>query len=488
MVEKRQREDLGSLRRLQAVPFGIRAIESGIEVDGVWISRQQSVVTVPLSAKSSSMSEQSPTSSPPNGQVETSGSSTPLRDSTVLGSHGVPTAIRESTYPYSSAAGNPGSYENGPISNPGIETRSGRQPAVPAEQQQPSKVALHQHSSSDHVVHHKKSLTNSMGETVESTHPRRSRKSPPPSSYTEPQSKRPRSKLHSRPSSIITSVPSRSGKSESDSLQSPTYEPTTGENSTMSEGERSEGSHALKLPREPLQVRYPRAFNGQEVCEVLPRSPIDARPFLEGRKGNLDFLHTKRKPHAAETGQLTPRSKRATMVDQGGQPVRTSSEDEYFVGHGANGSAMSSIADPFKSPGQSCHTSTVRMPSTPWSESQTPRVPMRQDDISSTIGLALPHGPEPPITRSSVVEASEEPRSFHGHPSFEPRVKANTAVRRVNSAFEVLPAGTFQLQEAPPESDGRKSLDQDGRPKKLQKKNRSRSNSVAKDSVFTENL
>lgn len=126
-------------RRVNDVPFGIRAIESGIQVDGVWISRSNTPIpSTPISLAASSVDEPSPprvsrhsarvSSSPPNMPRCEIPQQVRPHPGTSTSTRNPPLGVHSSEPNRGSWAGKTPATPDSPITEPGLGSRQTYQP------------------------------------------------------------------------------------------------------------------------------------------------------------------------------------------------------------------------------------------------------------------------------------------------------------------------------------------------------------------------
>jgi len=138
LLEQRQGGEVVQ-RRVNDIPFGIRAIESGIQVDGVWISGSNTPIpSTPISLAASSVDEPSP----PRGnrqsaRVSSSSANKPRREiphpvqsdpGTSTGTRNPPLGVHSSEAKRDSSAGRTPARPDSPITEPGLGSRQTYQP------------------------------------------------------------------------------------------------------------------------------------------------------------------------------------------------------------------------------------------------------------------------------------------------------------------------------------------------------------------------
>ncbi|KAI9894362.1 MAG: hypothetical protein M1814_003118 [Vezdaea aestivalis] len=506
-AEMHQRQmEAGHLRA--PIPFGVRAIESGIEVDGVWISRNTTPASKPASLNSSFQSKQSGSTSPTGDMIGSTGASTPQRPAMSQ------TEVRN------------------PPSNP-QSLSAGESPTSASGGSLESRRSSISRPRRDHarLTHHKKSLDRLIGsEYLQSRD----------SIEREQIARRYSSSNRSRHSAVA--LPSHSSGSSARSIEAVSYAPAP----TINGGEHGfpiahrAAARPSAVPSPPPQVRYPSMSPNQDMMAAIPRGAIDARPFLEGRVSDLDWLTANRMSHAAETGQLgqrgsvmppppaaAPGPRRSAIVDYSSAAMpspptsdRNStggiSQSDYFTRPVVNRRHTSdystsppsppSALDPFINPADAqdfqapmtyIPRSSFAAPNDTRAKKVTaaPQFPHRSPSRKNPTSDVIPAGlgsrssgeatAPPSLTLRSPNEAPSVGQTHNHSPSeasaiaeshgFEPtqRLHLNKAVRKVNSGFEVLPAGTFSSRQEQAAIDG--AIDEQvEKPKKLRKRSRSR--------------
>ncbi len=156
------------------------------------------------------------------------------------------------------------------------------------------------------------------------------------------------------------------------------------------------------------------------------RTPIDARPFTESRRSqNLDSLRTHRLSHAAETGQFVPRTRWSNSVPTQAPPIE---QGDYF--HSRLSSAREAMdTNPFATPGDVL-------------TSRTPYV-----DASSQQDLRISKSEQQQAKPLLHQQQPDESMVNHQYTDFNHPSRQSRSARKVNSGFEVLPPGTFPMQE-----------------------------------------
>ncbi|GAB7355781.1 hypothetical protein MBLNU459_g6463t1 [Dothideomycetes sp. NU459] len=385
MTEKHRR--VRSINDGIEVPFGIRAIESGIEVDGVWISRSNTPIPSTRQSSASSLWGKAANSSTSNlSQIEAQETSR-SHTASPLASSRAPSRDLDHSTP--------------------------SDPSCPDLIAQPSRARYPPHSYGryENTRHFRNSHT--LDTRSFSRHK-------PVSSYYQPDS--------------AESSSNRSSASDSDASRKDSNE--------------SNGSNNF-----PIQ--YPSPY--REGLTLQQRSTSN---------NDLDMLHSHRLSHAAEIGQLLPRTRRAgnsgewASIANFAPTPSGQSGDLSMPGAGSPTSPSSTGSNPFKTP-----TSPT-----------APELPGSSEPRLSEDGRL------PTVRRASSSLSYEQPDA--------------TVLRQVNSGFSILRPGTLdaQAQRGPPKvrslsrsaSDESKSDKRQSR--RLQKKRRpsmeSRRSSLSEKGYF----
>jgi hypothetical protein len=206
-----------------------------------------------------------------------------------------------------------------------------------------------------------------------------------------------------------------------------------------------------------------------ENAYVRPASmPLNVDP-----RTDLDLLQSHRLSHVAETGQLTPRVRKpgnsgewASMAEN---QVQTINGVNYFMPQKTPSPPLEPIIDPQDElatppasyPIQNSHASKQAKQGVPLMESYAPKAAYYPDTYE-------PRGPQHQYSYDEVpyeVNTDQNQRE-------------SQVLRSVNSGFQVLKPGTFQVPEEAEVDERRQS-------KKLRKKRRS---SESRRSAFVENV
>ena len=198
--------------------------------------------------------------------------------------------------------------------------------------------------------------------------------------------------------------------------------------------------------------------------EAVHLTPIDSLPFTESTRGDLESLTNHRLSHAAETGQLLPRIRRSGVsgdwTASGRAPGKPQDTGEYFRSY-RPGSANEPL-NPFTTPQVSMATDGLLH-----------EIPSFQEFVDST--PATVQQSRPLLQRADVRDGHEH-RHVLQSADANRLLPQSTNVRKVNSGFEVLPAGTFDAQRQSKElPDQKRGVDERGDKRysnKLQKKRR----------------
>ena len=197
---------------------------------------------------------------------------------------------------------------------------------------------------------------------------------------------------------------------------------------------------------------------------------------------DLDELFSHRLSHAAEIGQLTPRSRR-TIVRKDHEaikitPIVRSSPGETYISVTPPAPVLNDKPeDPFKDPVGSAELESLSL--------EVPRIRIICHTPTSSVDVGftgtLPREKHPFTVQRHTISGRPEDSSE------TPTLHKNTSIRKVNSGFEVLPAGTFperpgkhaKQEIAPRSEEWSRDLEAgegaQHKPKKLQKKRRPQS-------------
>ncbi|KAF2145573.1 uncharacterized protein K452DRAFT_264714 [Aplosporella prunicola CBS 121167] len=353
------------------VPFGIRAIQSGIQVDGIWISGNNT--PVPLSPASTALSK-------PDGQ----GSAPSSR----------PMSTLEMPQPLT------GPYSSRPTSSGAGSSTFDR--AVSAERLPISREASPVAGPSFNSRHHR----------------------PPPVAYSR----------YSQ-SSLGKHSATLDALEASEPYQTVEH-PGTPANKNDSGSRKSSGSSNNPEDRNSSSSDDSRELQQPSLLAPRPRDP----------RTDLGLLHSHRLSHVAETGSLSRREKAFDRT-----PGRS----------GEWGSVVSDLPSA-RSPVLSDLPSPPLLDKTP----SPPAVNANSDYAFlaplEAIGSQVPPQVSPPLETYqpsgpdyAYAESSSQAQNDHH------------GARKVNSGFEVLPAGTFDAPAEPEEAHEQKH-----QPKRLQKKRR----------------
>ncbi|KAI9869527.1 MAG: hypothetical protein M1830_005425 [Pleopsidium flavum] len=375
-------------RRRNDVPFGIRAIESGIEVDGVWISRSNT----PIPSSPSTFAAPSidlPSLSSDNGPSDRMSSASnnsrlempqPLRlypgassgrPSTSSRAHNsrVERGVSVESVPYGS---------DSPNNEPSLGGRQTYQPRHSSHLRYSNPNILRDSTTLDALEGHRRNASGSAGTSEGSEDNRMMDRS--------------------------------SGSSD-----------------------QSGSSQGHYVPKRPAQAKVQSSMTSP--VEAIHLAPIDSLPFTESRRGNLDSLANHRVSHAAETGQLLPRVRRSGLngdwTGSSQTPSRLSATGDYYTPYRpppANNSQSSfATSYPFRA-----------------SEMVTPEAPSFQSFIDNQPITAQQSDP---LLQGAVGVSNHDHAHVLQSADANQRLRRSTHSRRVNSGFEILPTGTFDVQQ-----------------------------------------
>jgi hypothetical protein len=158
----------------------------------------------------------------------------------------------------------------------------------------------------------------------------------------------------------------------------------------------------------------PRAQYQSSSSPYRGGAPTEARPTAKDKQEHLDSLHSHRLSHAAEVGQLLPRTRRAANGDRIGAKAPTSSPAKP-------GDELLSPADnPFATPGIS---------------------PVEDAKVSKTHPIRNPGEGSHDSGQSQLIKQ-------YGPDALQPPSNSHVPViRKVNSGFEILAPGTFGMPD-----------------------------------------
>ncbi len=205
---------------------------------------------------------------------------------------------------------------------------------------------------------------------------------------------------------------------------------TTDQSSGSSDQSGSSQGHYV--PKRPAQDRFQSSM--ASPSEAVHLTPIDSLPFTDCRRGNLDSLASHRLSHAAETGQLLPRVRRSGLSgDWTGSshiPSRLSDIGDYYTPY--RPSTANNSQNPFATPYPS-RASKAIIPETPSFQSFVDNHPVTAQQSD-------------PLLHAAEGGSRHDPTHVLQSADANQRLRRSTNVRRVNSGFEILPAGTLDLQ------------------------------------------
>ncbi|KAL8798777.1 MAG: hypothetical protein Q9182_006389 [Xanthomendoza sp. 2 TL-2023] len=279
------------------VPFGVRAIESGIEVDGVWISRSNTPANSTPGSPSLSSTRETPVQpAPATDRASTISNMSRLEIPQPAHGHARQNPARSSNPSYSRVSGNPFdrsvSSERSPSRLSAYTDYTSQGVHRPTYQ---PRRASHLRYSNSHVADNAEALASLEGRQLAS-----------------------KTGSKSSQESAEYEIPGRSASDDS-------WSGSSGE------------SH--------------RVYNGQSqgpMSNGLPQPRARKPPTARYRSSDLDSLASHRESHAAETGQLFPRVR---VNDTAGEwkAVQEPAEHRNFLSEGS-GSSMGARTDPFTTP------------------------------------------------------------------------------------------------------------------------------------------
>ncbi|KAI9711624.1 MAG: hypothetical protein M1812_007147 [Candelaria pacifica] len=414
------------------IPFGVRAIESGIEVDGVWISRTntpapsspRSLAPAPVAVASSS--SQRVRQDPKRASTASEMSRLEIPQP----AYGQTPSIRiaKGSSDSGSTSRPPSSFDRA-VSAERLPTRSSSPGSGVEDRYRPRHHSQLRYSSHN-LLRDSTTLDSLEGRQRRSKHVEQ----------REKDSDEERSPKHSSGSS-----------SESGSNQTHYY------------------------PTRPSRARH-NSSSGGSLDGI--RTPIDARPFTESRRSeNLDSLRAHRLSHAAETGQFIPRTQRGVASGDWSNAVPSQAplveQGDYF---NPRLSSTGQVAqdNPFATP------AGVRVPRSPYIDAPSEQdMGMPKSDQQQAEPLLHQYEPTESVTNHQYTDFN--------HPRRQSR-----NVRKVNSGFEVHPQGSVPLQEynyaglgRPEEWDHDLETGDRRQSRRLQKKRR---DSASKASSFVEQI
>ncbi|KAL9604523.1 MAG: hypothetical protein Q9219_000488 [cf. Caloplaca sp. 3 TL-2023] len=273
------------------IPFGIRAIESGIEVDGVWISRSNTPAnSTPVSPTLSASKEPAIQAAPMSDRASTASNMSRLEIPQPAHGHQGPNA-RSSNPSYSRVSGNP--FDRSPT-RPGSSYLEATPRGRPSYQPRRSS---HLRFSNSHTVDSAEALATLEGREL-------------------------RSKTGSKTSQDSAEYELSEQRGSDDS-----WSGSSGETHRQYVSQ----SHGTARPS-----------NGQR--QSVPVKPLTTRY----RSSDLDSLASHRKSHAAETGQLLPRVRVNDGTGEWTGVQQPAGNRDFTFDRSV--SSLGSSADPFATP------------------------------------------------------------------------------------------------------------------------------------------
>ena len=213
-------------------------------------------------------------------------------------------------------------------------------------------------------------------------------------------------------------------------------------------------------------------------------SPVDARPFTERGRADLESLANHRRSHAAETGQLFPRVRYSGVNGDWTQSTsssihRTDSNDG-MINHAPW--PLNETVNPFTTPLDTpplepMHTEAPSFQS--FLDSAPVNVRRQSVPLLDEVGEVVPQ-----------ASPQDSPQALQDADANCQLRRPSQVIRKVNSGFEILRPGTFaSFRQSSDITDGRQDFETGDRrqSKRLQKKRRGESIS-ARDSAFTEQV
>lgn len=168
--------------------------------------------------------------------------------------------------------------------------------------------------------------------------------------------------------------------------------------------------------------------------EASHLTPIESHPFTESGRSDLESLTSHRLFHAAETGQLLPRVRRSGVSGDWTTSTRIPSQlhetEDSFNSYRPRSAHES--RDPFATPRMSVALDEVIY-----------EPPSFQDFVDNTPATSQQAYP---LLQAAEVGDGDEHRNVLQSTDANQLLQPSTVVRKVNSGFEVLPAGTFDTQ------------------------------------------
>ena len=417
------------------IPFGVRAIESGIEVDGVWISRSNTPAP---------SSRASPVASPiiePQGVRESVPSHTTF-------THISQMAMPQPVYTHRRADGSQSSFDTRSLDSP-FERATSAERLPSRNNSPPDPVPRVSHS---HRPRQSSHLRFSDGERL--------------SGHSHTNSKN----VHSGSSKSSDGMLSLSALSSVHPLKLLVlivWQITDGRSL------RKTGSTSSE---EEFPNHYiPRRLDANNFTRYDVSSPGETEEWpLSYTKEPFDYLRGRREIHAAETGQLLPRH-RSTDASGDWTSKRLHSSDRSIpLGH-VYSSDPSPPQGPFTTP-----------PETPLQHSDSIDTPSFKSFLESDPAHSK-HRSTPFVDRhiSESQDGLWPMEDIHASSHLQPA----KAVRKVNSGFEVLRPGTLLVPRQPNDFFAGKPNQENGSkrpPKRLHKKNQSGSKSESSSPAVEE--
>ncbi|MCJ1284757.1 hypothetical protein MMC26_004093 [Xylographa opegraphella] len=382
-VEEQQMQQASSVPATGApdIPFGVRAIENGIEVEGVWISRSNTPVSSNQgSPVSSPIGDTSPTQSEPYAQNTTS----------------IPKLVMPQ--PMSPYSGRPGSSSTSPSRSP--------------NRQHEKSIAADRFSSLGGV-------------------------SPDTIKIRIRPSYQPRQSSHLRFSSgdifdSLTVPDEKDHQQEGSALSSyadtDTYTMSIEQRKTQHTSRTSLDSDR-NLPYYTPQRLGHMSTSSSVYSSSIFQSTIDQAPFSRHSIGDMDSLASHRRSHAAEIGQILPR----IQVSNGGSgdwtSLMSSSSDKEYNADDSPKQVSGSSKEYFKTANRSTIVSTIGNP------------PIFQSFLDSESLDAKRHTLPllNDVGRDDTAEKGHPLRSTDANR----QLRQQDVMRKVNSGFEVLRPGTL---------------------------------------------
>ncbi|MCJ1385028.1 hypothetical protein MMC17_008146 [Xylographa soralifera] len=362
------------------IPFGVRAIENGIEVEGVWISRSNTPV---------SSNQGSPVSSP-IGDTSPTQSESHAQNMTTIPKLVMPQPM----YPY---LGRPGSSSTSPSRSPTRQHEKG--------------ISADRFSSQGSV-------------------------SPDTIKIRIRPSYQPRQSSHLRFSSgdIFDSVTvtdeenqQQEGSAMSSYADTDTYTMSTEQRKTQYTSRTSIDSGS-NLHYYTPQRRGHMSTSSSVYSSSIFQSTIDQAPFTRNSIGDLDSLASHRRSHAAEIGQILPR----IQVSNGGSgdwtSLMSSSSDREYHADDSPKQIPDSPKDHFRTQNRSTIITTIGNP------------PTFQSFLDSDPLNAKRH--TLPLLENAEIDTAEKSQPLQ-RTDANRQLRQQDVIRKVNSGFEILRPGTL---------------------------------------------